>query len=54
MIRNAVRAWIVEDDKMLFIKKSLPDAGIYYVLPGGAQEPDETQSSLFNASAWKN
>lgn len=21
MIRNAVRAWIVEDDKMLFIKK---------------------------------
>ena len=42
MIRNAVRALIVEDDKMLFIKKSLPDAGIYYVLPGGAQEPDET------------
>lgn len=42
MVRNAVRALIVEDDKLLFIKKERPNIGIYYVLPGGAQEPNET------------
>lgn len=41
-IRNAVRALIVVDERILFIKKELPDAGVYYVLPGGAQEPNET------------
>ncbi|WP_197258950.1 NUDIX domain-containing protein [Paenibacillus dendritiformis] len=41
-IRNAVRALIMEDDRMLFIKKERPEAGVYYVLPGGAHEPNET------------
>lgn len=42
MIRNTVRALIIQDDKLLSIKKERPNVGIYYALPGGAQEPNET------------
>ncbi|MCR8630497.1 NUDIX domain-containing protein [Paenibacillus radicis (ex Xue et al. 2023)] len=42
MIRNTVRALIVQDDHLLSIKKERPGIGVYYALPGGAQEPDET------------
>ncbi|PZM61783.1 hypothetical protein DOE73_30860 [Paenibacillus dendritiformis] len=41
-IRNAVRALIVEDDQLLLIKKERPEVGVYYALPGGAHEPNET------------
>ncbi|WP_165972212.1 NUDIX domain-containing protein [Paenibacillus piri] len=41
-IRNAVRALIIHDDKLLSIKKERANVGIYYALPGGAQELDET------------
>ncbi|WP_152392736.1 NUDIX domain-containing protein [Paenibacillus guangzhouensis] len=42
MIRNTVRALIIQDDKLLLIKKKRPNIGLYYVLPGGAQESNET------------
>ena len=42
MIRNTVRALIIQNDKLLSIKKERPNVGIYYALPGGAQEPNET------------
>lgn len=42
MIRNTVRALIIKDDHLLLIKKSRPNIGIYYALPGGAQELRET------------
>lgn len=42
MIRNTVRALIIQDDLLLTIKKERPNVGVYYALPGGAQEPDET------------
>ncbi|MBT2764078.1 NUDIX domain-containing protein [Paenibacillus sp. ISL-20] len=42
MIRNTVRALIIQDEMLLTIKKERPDVGVYYALPGGAQELDET------------
>lgn len=42
MIRNTVRALIMQGDKLLLIKKKRANIGIYYVLPGGAQESNET------------
>jgi len=42
MVRNTARALIIQDGKLLTIKKERPHIGIYYTLPGGAQEPDET------------
>ncbi|MCU6793981.1 NUDIX domain-containing protein [Paenibacillus sp. WQ 127069] len=42
MIRNTVRALIIQDDMLLAIKKERPNVGVYYALPGGAQAPDET------------
>lgn len=41
-IRNAVRALILEEDRLLCIKKEWPGVGVYYALPGGAHEPNET------------
>ncbi|WP_374019235.1 NUDIX domain-containing protein [Paenibacillus thiaminolyticus] len=41
-IRNAVRALIMEDDRLLCIKKERPEVGVYYALPGEAHEPNET------------
>ncbi|WII35314.1 NUDIX domain-containing protein [Paenibacillus thiaminolyticus] len=40
-IRDAVRALIMEDDRLLCIKKERPEVGVYYALPGGAHEPNE-------------
>lgn len=42
MARHSVRALIIQDGSMLFIKKERPMIGTYYALPGGAQEVDET------------
>ncbi|WCF05962.1 NUDIX domain-containing protein [Paenibacillus thiaminolyticus] len=40
-IRDAVRALIMEDGRLLCIKKERPEVGVYYALPGGAHEPNE-------------
>lgn len=42
MIRNTVRALIIQDGLLLAIKKERPEIGVYYTLPGGAQEISET------------
>ncbi|MET3549417.1 ADP-ribose pyrophosphatase YjhB (NUDIX family) [Paenibacillus favisporus] len=42
MIRNTVRALIIQDGRLLAIKKERPEVGVYYALPGGAQEVGET------------
>lgn len=36
-----MRALIMEDDRLLCIKKDRPEVGVYYALPGGAHEPNE-------------
>jgi ADP-ribose pyrophosphatase YjhB (NUDIX family) len=41
-IRNAVRALIVEDDRVLLLRKRNADVDDYYALPGGAQELGES------------
>ena len=41
-IRNAVRAVIVRNDKLLLLKKTGGDRGERYALPGGAQNLGET------------
>ncbi|GAW85571.1 8-oxo-dGTP diphosphatase [Bathymodiolus platifrons methanotrophic gill symbiont] len=41
-IRITVRAVIVQDNKILLIKKDSPNEGIRYTLPGGALESGET------------
>lgn len=40
-IRNAARAIIIHDGKLLAVKMS-DQRGIYYILPGGGQRPGET------------
>ncbi|WP_339272594.1 NUDIX domain-containing protein [Paenibacillus sp. FSL K6-1330] len=42
MIRNTVRALIIQNEMLLTIKKERPEVGVYYTLPGGAQETGET------------
>jgi len=41
-IRITVRAVIIQDNKILLIKKDSPSDGIRYTLPGGALESGET------------
>lgn len=46
-IRNAVRALVIQDEKLLLLHKRGEDGRDRYALPGGAQEPGETlQQSL--------
>ena len=40
-IRNSVKAIIIQDDQLLVIKKE-DHEGVYYILPGGGQEHQET------------
>ncbi|OZB96156.1 NUDIX domain-containing protein [Paenibacillus sp. XY044] len=42
MIRNTARALIIQDGQLLAIKKERHEVGVYYTLPGGAQEIGET------------
>jgi len=42
MIRNAARALIVRDNKILLLRKDAGHRGVRYALPGGAQDPGET------------
>ena len=41
-IRNAVRALIIRDDRVLLLRKGGDERGERYALPGGAQDPGET------------
>jgi len=41
-IRNAVRALIVRDDRVLLLRKEGGGQGERFALPGGAQDPGET------------
>lgn len=41
-IRNAARAIIIRDDRILLLKKSYEDKSIRYALPGGGQDTGET------------
>lgn len=45
-IRNSAKAIIIKDGKLLCIKKESETGEIYYILPGGGQEPGE---NLFEA-----
>ena len=40
-VRNSVKALIIRDNKLLCIKKC-DQYGVYFILPGGGQEKDET------------
>jgi ADP-ribose pyrophosphatase YjhB (NUDIX family) len=40
-IRNSAKAIIIQDDRLLTIKKQ-DDEGFYYILPGGGQHPGES------------
>lgn len=42
VIRNAVRAVIIRDGKVLLIRKEYEDGSQRYALPGGAMAPEET------------
>lgn len=41
-IRNAVRALIIRDDRVLLLRKGGDERGERYAFPGGAQDPGET------------
>ena len=41
-IRNAVRAVIIRDSRILLIRKEYEDGSQQFALPGGAQDPGET------------
>jgi len=43
-VRNAVRALIINDGRILLLRKDGGDQGTRYALPGGAQETGETLS----------
>jgi len=47
-IRNAVRAVIVRNDRLLLLQKSGGDRGERYALPGGAQDLGETLAQALN------
>jgi len=42
MIRNAARALIIREDRLLLLRKDGDARGERYALPGGAQDPGET------------
>ena len=47
-IRNAVRAVIIRDSRVLLIRKEYEDGTQRFVLPGGAQDPGETLTTALN------
>jgi len=47
-IRNAVRAVIIRDSRILLIRKEYEDGSQRYALPGGAQDPGETLISALD------
>lgn len=47
-IRNAARALVVRDGRILLLRKNGGTRGERYALPGGAQEPGETLEQALN------
>jgi ADP-ribose pyrophosphatase YjhB (NUDIX family) len=47
-IRNAARALIVRQNKILLLRKEGGDRGERFTLPGGAQDPGETLKEALN------
>lgn len=47
-IRNAARALIVREEKILLLRKEGGGRGERYALPGGAQDPGETLKDALN------
>ena len=47
-IRNAARALVVRDGRILLLRKQGDARGERYALPGGAQEPGETLEQALN------
>lgn len=47
-IRNAVRALIIRDNRVLLIRKEYEDGSRKFALPGGAQDPGETLATALN------
>ncbi len=47
-IRNAARALIVRQEKILLLRKEGGGRGVRYALPGGAQDPGETLQQALN------
>ena len=48
VIRNAARALIVREDRILLLRKDGGDRGERFALPGGGQEPGETLQQTLN------
>jgi 8-oxo-dGTP pyrophosphatase MutT (NUDIX family) len=48
VIRNAARALIVKDNRLLLLRKDGGERGERYALPGGAQDPGETLIQALN------
>ena len=48
VIRNAARAMIVQDDRVLLLRKAGGDRGERFALPGGAQDAGETLQQALN------
>ncbi|NOQ68588.1 MAG: NUDIX domain-containing protein [Gammaproteobacteria bacterium] len=47
-IRNAVRAMIIRDSRILLIRKEYEDGSQRFALPGGAQDPGETLTTALD------
>ena len=47
-IRNAARALIIRDNRILLLRKQGGERGERYALPGGAQDPGETLQDALN------
>jgi len=48
VIRNAARALILRDHRILVLRKEYEDGSERYALPGGAQDPGETLQQALN------
>lgn len=48
VIRNAARALITRDNRILVLRKEYEDRGERFALPGGAQDPGETLEQALN------
>ncbi len=48
VIRNAARAMIVRDEKILLLRKQYEHRSDRFALPGGAQDPGETLEQALN------
>ncbi|MGM0469492.1 MAG: NUDIX domain-containing protein [Promethearchaeati archaeon] len=52
LIRNSVKAIIIENNKILFTKNK-DESGIFYLLPGGGQEPGENMKDALRREVYE-